>query len=153
VISTRQYETCYGETTEQSLCGPSQAQSPMTAIGMHRAYEMTGDPLFSALSGAIKAMNFCADPDQAYGMVATGGWDDPTTGVVGPPYENVRPWVTPNNSRGDEYGRQVWAEWETSQFAWLALDWLVREANLRAPEYVKIDPTTLRGTVLGLPGG
>ena len=152
VISTRQYETCYGETTEQSLCGPSQAQSPMTAIGMHRAYEMTGDPLFSALSGAIKAMNFCADPDQAYGMVATGGWDDPTTGVVGPPYENVRPWVTPNNSRGDEYGRQVWAEWETSQFAWLALDWLVREANLRAPEYVKIDPTTLRGTVLGLPG-
>jgi hypothetical protein len=46
----------------------------------------------------------------------------------------------------------VWAEWETSQFAWLALDWLIREANLRAPQQVKIDPTTLRGTVLGAPG-
>ena len=27
----------------------------------------------------MKAINFCADPDQAYGMVATGGWDDPLT--------------------------------------------------------------------------
>jgi len=152
VISTRRYETCYGETTEQSLCGPSQAQSPMTGIGMHRAYELTGDPLFHALSGAIKAVNFCADPDQAYGMVATGGWDDPTTGVIGPPYDTVRPMVTPNNSRGDEYGRQVWAEWMTSQFAWLALEWLVREANLRAPQFVELDPTTLRGELLGSPG-
>ena len=33
VTSTRQYETCYGQTTEQSLCGPSQAQSPMVGIG------------------------------------------------------------------------------------------------------------------------
>lgn len=152
VISTRQYETCYGETTEQSLCGPSQAQSPMIAVGLHRAYELTGDPFWSAFAGAIKAMNFCADPDQAYGMVATGGWDDPTTGVVGPPYDNVRPTVSPNNSRGDEYGRQVWAEWETSQFAWLALEWLVREGNVRAPEHLALDPITLRGTVLGSPG-
>jgi len=60
--------------------------------------------------------------------------------------------VSPNNSRGDEYGRQVWNEWETCQYAWLALDWLMREADIRAPQYVRIDPDTLRGTVLGLPG-
>jgi len=152
VISTRQYETCYGETTEQSLCGPSQAQSPMVGIGLQRVRELTGDPFWGAFAGAMKAINFCADPDQAYGMVATGGWDDPTTGVVGPPYDNVRPFVTPNNSRGDEYGRQVWNEWETSQFAWLALEWLVREGNRRAPQHVAIDPCTLRGTILGAPG-
>jgi len=152
VISTRQYETCYGETTEQSFCGPSQAQSPMIGIGLQRVREVTGDPLWGAFAGAMKAINFCADPDQAYGMVATGGWDDPTTGVVGPPYDNVRPFVTPNNSRGDEYGRQVWNEWETSQFAWLALEWLVREGNRRAPQHVAINPYTLRGTVLGVPG-
>jgi len=152
VTSTRQYETCYGETTEQSLCGPSQAQSPMIGLGAERVYELTGDKLWNDFAGAIKAINFCADPDQAYGMVATGGWDDPLTGVVGPPYDNVRPWVTPNNSKGDEYGRQVWNEWCTDQFAWLALEWLVREANLRAPQYVQIDPNTYRGTVLGLPG-
>ena len=152
MISTRQYETCYGETTEQSLCGPSQAQSPMIGIGLQQVYELTGDKLWSDFAGATKAVNFCADPDQAYGMVATGGWDDPLTGVVGPPYDNVRPWVTPDNSRGDEYGRQVWNEWCTAQFAWLALEWLVREGNMRAPGCVKIDPDTYRGTVLGEPG-
>jgi hypothetical protein len=152
VTSTRQYETCYGETTEQSLCGPSQAQSPMTGIGAQRIFELTGGKIWSDFAGAIKSVNFCADPDQAYGMVATGGWDDPLTGVVGPPYDNVRPWVTRNNGRGDEYGRQVWNEWESSQFAWLALEWLVRETNIRAPQYVEIDPNTFRGTVLGLPG-
>jgi len=152
VISTRQYETSYGETTEQSLCGPSQAQSPMAGVGLQRVFDLTGDRLWNDFAGAIKAINFAADPDQAYGMVATGGWDDPTTGVVGPPYENVRPFVTPNNGRGDEYGRQVWNEWETCQLAWLALEWLTREGNLRASDYVRIDPNTLRGTVLGRPG-
>ncbi|MDO8587302.1 MAG: LamG-like jellyroll fold domain-containing protein [Armatimonadota bacterium] len=152
VISTRQYETGYGETTEQSLCGPSQAQSPMVGIGAERVLELTGDPIWSDFAGAMKSVNFACDPDQAYGMVATGGWDDPLTGVVGPPYENVRPWVTPNISKGDEYGRQVWNEWCTNQFAWLALEWLVREGNIRAPQYVKIDPNTYRGSVLGLPG-
>ena len=49
----------------------------------------------------------------------------------------------PNNSKGDEYGRQVWNEWCTDQFAWLALEWLVREGNIRAPQYVKIDPEHL----------
>jgi hypothetical protein len=85
-------------------------------------------------------------------MVATGGWDDPLTGVIGPPYDNVRPFVTPNNSLGDEYGRQVWNEWCTNQFAWLALEWLVREANLRAPQYVRMDPVTLRGSVCSQAG-
>ena len=152
VISTRQYETCYGQTTEQSFCGPSQAQSPMVGVGLHQIYENTGDELWSDLSGAVKAVNFCADPDQLYGMCATTGWVDPTRAVAGPPFDNVRPWITPANSRGDEYGRGVWAEWETSQFAWLALEWLIREANVRAPQFVKIDPSTLRGAVLGEPG-
>jgi len=152
VISTRQYETCYGQTTEQSFCGPSQAQSPMIGVALEQAYELTGDPLWSDFAGAIKAINFCADPDQAYGMCATTGWADPTTAVAGPPYDNVRPWITAGNSQGDEYGRGVWAEWQTSQFAWLALEWLIREANLRAPGYVKIDPVTLRGLVLGAAG-
>jgi hypothetical protein len=124
----------------------------MTGIGAQRVYELTGDKLWSDFAGAMKAINFCADPDQAYGFVATGGWDDPLTGVVGPPYDNVRPWVTPNNAKGDEYGRQVWNEWESNQFAWLALEWLVREGNIRAGQYVKIDPNSYRGTVLGLPG-
>ena len=152
VTSTRQYETSYGQTTEQSLCGPSQAQSPMVGIAFERMFEQTGDRLWSDLAGAMKAINFCADPDQAHGMVATGGWDDPLTGVIGPPYDNVRPFVTPNNSLGDEYGRQVWNEWCTNQFAWLALEWLVREANLRAPRYVRVDPVTLRGSVCSQPG-
>jgi hypothetical protein len=152
VISTRQYETCYGQTTEQSLCGPSQAQSPMVGIAFERMFERTGDRLWSDLAGAMKAINFCADPDQGYGMVATGGWDDPLTGVIGPPYDNVRPFVTPNNSLGDEYGRQVWNEWCTNQFAWLALEWLVREANIRAPQCIRMDPVTLRGTVFSQPG-
>ncbi|HTQ11757.1 MAG TPA: hypothetical protein VMI31_16975 [Fimbriimonadaceae bacterium] len=151
VISTRQYETCYGETTEQSLCGPSQAQSPMNGLGFERTYEMTGDPLWSDFAGATKSVNFCADPDQAYGMVATGGWDDPLTGVVGPPYDNVRPMVAPGN-KPDEYGRLVWNEWCSAQFAWLSLEWLVREGNIRAPEYVKIDPDLYRGAVLGEAG-
>jgi hypothetical protein len=152
VTSTRQYETSYGQTTEQSLCGPSQAQSPMIGVGLQQVYQLTGDRFWNDLAGGIKAVNFCADPDQAYGMVATGGWDDPTTGVIGPPYENTRPVVSPNNSRGDEYGRQVWNNWCTDQFAWLALEWLVREANLRAPRHLAIDTISLRGTVLGEAG-
>ncbi len=152
VTSTRQYETCYGETTEQSLCGPAQAQSPMVAVGLHQIYENTGDAFWNDFSGAIKAINFCGDPDQGYGMCATTGWFDPTCAVAGPPFDNVRPWITAGNSRNDEYGRGVWAEWQTSQFAWLALEWLIREANVRAPEFVKIDPNTLKGTVLGAPG-
>jgi hypothetical protein len=84
-------------------------------------------------------------------MVATAGWDDPLPGVGGPPYDNVRPFVTPDMSQGD-YGRQLWTGWCTDQFAWLALEWLVREANSRAPQFVQIDPNTYRGTVLGLPG-
>ena len=151
VISTRQYETGYGQTTEQSLCGPSQAQSPMIGVGFHQVYELTGDPLWSDLSGAVKAINFGADPDQEYGMVATSGWCQPLTGVYGPPYENVRPPITPNMSKGD-YGRQLWTGWCTDQFAWLALNWLIREGNVRAPRYFKIDPDTLRGTVLGASG-
>lgn len=152
IISTRQYETCYGQTTEQSLCGPAQAQSPMVAVGLHQVYHDTGDKIWSDFAGAMKAINFCADPDQIYGMCATTGWFDATRAVAGPPYDNVRQWVSAGNSRGDEYGRGVWIEWQTSQFAWLALEWLVREANLRAPQYVKIDPNTFRGTVLGEPG-
>lgn len=151
VISTRQYETGYGETTEQSLCGPSQAQSPMIGVAFHQVYEMTGDPLWSDLSGAVKAINFGADPDQEYGMVATSGWQQPLTGVYGPPYDNVRPAITPDMSKGD-YGRQLWTGWCTDQFAWLALNWLIREGNVRASQYFKIDPDTLRGTVLGESG-
>jgi hypothetical protein len=124
----------------------------MAGLGFQQIYELTGDPFWSDFAGAMKAINFCADPDQAYGMVATGGWDDPTTGVIGPPYDDVRPFVTPNNSKGDEYGRQVWNEWCTAQFAWLALEWLIREGNLRAPQHVHIAPDTLRGMVLGAPG-
>lgn len=149
VTSTRQYETCYGQTTEQSFCGPSQAQSPMVGVGLHQVYATTGDTIWSDFAGAMKAINFCADPDQGYGMTATTGWFDPTTAVAGPPFDNVRPWITHNNRWGDEYGRGVWIEWQTSQFAWLALEWLIREGNIRAPQFVKIDPNTLRGTVLG----
>ena len=148
VTSTRQYETSYGQTTEQATCGPSQAQSPLIGVAFHAMYETTGEQLWSDLSGAVKAVNFCADPDQEYGMVATSGWCIPQYAVAGPPYENTRPFVSPNMRQGD-YGRQLWTGWCTDQFAWLALEWLVREANLRAPQYVQIDPENLRGTVLG----
>jgi len=151
VISTRQYETCLGQTTEQALCGPSQAQSPMVGLAFHEIYEQTGEKLWLDLSGATKSTHFSADPDQAYGMVATSGWCFPLHGVAGPPYDNVRPFVTPDMSKGD-YGRQLWTGWCTDQFAWLALEWLIREGNVRAPQYVKIDPENLRGTVLGAPG-
>ncbi len=151
VPSTRTYETSYGQTTEQATCGPSQAQSPLVGVAFHEAYMLTGDPLWHALSGAVKAVNFCADPEQNWGMVATSGWNIPLAGVTGPPYENVRPSVTPDMQRGD-YGRQLWTGWCTDQFAWLALEWLVREANSRAPEYLSLDPVTFRGTVLGAPG-
>ncbi|MHB0998395.1 MAG: LamG-like jellyroll fold domain-containing protein [Armatimonadota bacterium] len=152
VTSTRRYETSYGQTTEQSLCGPSQAQTPMVGVGLESVYGMTGDTFWQDFAGGMKAVNFCADPDFAYGMVATGGWDDPLTAVIGPPYENTRPFVTPNNSRGDEYGRGIWNAWCTDQFAWLSLQWLIMEGNLRAPEYVKIDQNTLKGTVLDTSG-
>ena len=152
VTSTRQYELAYGQTTEQSVCGPSQAQSPMVGIGMEQVYQNTGDTLWSDFSGAVKAVNFCADPDQAYAMVATSGWVDASSGVAGPPYENTRPFVSPANSKGDEYGRGAWNNWCTDQFAWLALEWLVRESQVRAPQYLKIDPNTYRGTVLDAPG-
>ena len=123
----------------------------MLGLAFHSMYEKTGQPLWHDLSGAVKAVNFCADPDQEYGMVATSGWCIPQYAVAGPPYENTRPFVSPNMRRGD-YGRQLWTGWCTDQFAWLALEWLVREANLRAPEYVQIDPESLRGTVLGEAG-
>lgn len=152
VTSTRQYETAYGQTTEQSVCGPSQAQSPMVGVGLEKIYQLTGDKVWSDFSGAVKAINFCADPDYAYGIVATGGWDDPTTAVIGPPYEGIRPFVHPNNGSGDEYGRGIWNAWGTDQFAWLALQWLISEGNIRAPRFFDIDPDTLRGTVLGEPG-
>jgi len=152
VIDTRQYETCYGETTEQSTMGPAQAQVPMVAVAFHQAYSDTKDPMWSDLAGAMKAINFCGDPDQGYGMCATSGWFDPTTAVSGPPYDNIRSWITPDNRRIGEYGRGVWIEWQTSQFAWLALEWLIREGNVRAPGYVKINPINLQGTVLGTPG-
>lgn len=151
VTSTRQYETSLGETTEQSLCGPSQAQSPMVGAAFKEVYRLTGDTLWNDLAGATKAVNFCADPERGYAFVATSGWNDPLHAVAGPPYENVRPFVTPDMSRGD-YGRQIWFGWCTDQFAWLALDWLMREGNTRAPNYVNIDLDTLRGTVLGAPG-
>jgi hypothetical protein len=124
----------------------------MIAMGCQQAYQLTGDRLWSDFAGAMKAMNFVADPDQAYGMVAVCGWDDPLTGVIGTPFENVRPVVTPNNMRLGDFGRQVWVGWLTAQFSWLSLEWLVREADVRAPQYLKIDPETLRGTVLGAPG-
>lgn len=151
VTSTRQYETSYGQTIEQSLCGPSQAQSPMVGVSFSEAYRLTGDSLWRDLSGAVKAVNFCADPEQGYGMVATSGWSDALNAVAGPPYENVRPFVSPDSRRGD-YGRALWYGWCTDQFAWLALEWLIREGNMRAPQYVTIDHNTLRGTVLGVPG-
>jgi hypothetical protein len=96
-------------------------------------------------------VGFCADPDSGYAMTATSGWADPLNAVASPPYENVRPFVTPDMRRGD-YGRQIWYQWCTDQFAWLALEWLVREGNLRARPYLQIDPETLRGTLLGQPG-
>ncbi len=151
VISTRQYETCLGQTTEQALCGPSQAQCPMVGLAFHEIYEQTGEKLWHDLSGATKSTNFCADPEQAYGMVATSGWCFALSAVAGPPYDNVRPFVTPNMSKGD-YGRQLWVGWCTDQFAWLSLEWLIREGNIRASQFVKIHPERLRGTVLGAPG-
>jgi hypothetical protein len=150
VTSTRQYETSYGQTTEQGLCGPSQAQSPMVAVAFHRMYEKTGDNLWSDYSGAVKSISFSADPDQEYGLVATSGWCLPLHAVAGPPYDNVRPWVGPGGVGG--YGRGLWTGWCTDQFAWLALEWLIREGNVRAPQHVAIDPEKLRGTVLGQPG-
>jgi hypothetical protein len=151
VTSTRRYETSYGQTTEQALCGPSQAQSPMVGIAFKRVYELTNDRFWNDLSGAAKTAGFCADPDSGYAMVATSGWADPLNAVASPPYENVRPFVTPDMRRGD-YGRQIWYQWCTDQFAWLTLEWLVREGNLRAAPYLRIDPETLRGTLLGAPG-
>ena len=49
----------------------------MVGIGLQQVYQLTGERLWSDFAGAMKAVNFCADPEQAYGMVATGGWDDP----------------------------------------------------------------------------
>jgi hypothetical protein len=151
VTSTRQYETSYGQTTEQALCGPSQAQSPMVGIAFKRIYEITADRFWNDLSGAPKTVAFCADPDSGYAMVATSGWADPLGAVASPPYENVRPFVSPDMRRGD-YGRQIWYQWCTDQYAWLTLEWLVREGNLRAAPYLRIDPETLRGTLFGVPG-
>lgn len=147
VTSTRQYETAYGQTIEQGSGGPSQAQSPMVGVAMQRMYELSGDRFWNDLSGAVKAIHFCADPDQAYGMVAIAGWDECLTGTICPPIDNVKV-----ISRPGGLGRGVWNEWQTAQYAWLALDWLIREGNMRAPHYVKIDPVTMRGTVLGEPG-
>jgi len=147
VVSTRQYETCYGQTIEQGSGGPSQAQSPMVGAAMQRMYEISGDRFWNDLSGAVKAIHFCADPDQYYGMCAIAGWDECLTGTICPPIDNVKSMTRPAFG-----GRGVWNEWQTAQYAWFALDWLVREANMRAPEFVKIDPTTLRGTVLGSEG-
>ena len=151
VTSTRQYETSYGETTEQSLCGPSQAQSPMVGVAFKQVYQLTGDPLWNDLAGATKAVNFCGDPDRGYAFTATSGWRDPLNAVAGPPFDNVRPFVTPDVSKGD-YGREVWYGWGTDQFALLALEWLLREGNIRAPQYVDIDTNTLHGTILSQPG-
>jgi len=147
VPSTRQYETAYGQTIEQGSGGPSQAQSPMVGAAMQRMYEVSGDPFWNDLSGAVKAIHFCADPDQAYGMCAIAGWDECLTGTISPPIDNVNVMTRPGAG-----GRGVWNEWQTAQYAWLALDWLIREGNLRAPQYVKIDPVTMRGTVLGESG-
>ncbi len=147
VVSTRQYETCYGETIEQGSGGPSQAQSPMVGAAMQRMYEISGDTFWNDLSGAVKAIHFCADPDQAYGMCAIAGWDECLTGTISPPIDNVNAMT-----KAGAGGRGVWNEWQTAQYAWLALDWLIREGNMRAPQYIKIDPMTMRGTVLGIPG-
>lgn len=147
VTTTRQYETAYGQTIEQGSGGPSQAQSPMVGAAMQRMYEISGDTFWNDLSGTVKAIHFCADPDQAYGMVAIAGWDECLTGTICPPIENVNVMTRPGAG-----GRGVWNEWQTAQYAWFALDWLIREGNMRAPRYVKIDPVTMRGTVLGLPG-
>lgn len=160
VISTRQYETCLGETTEQALSGPSQAQSPMVGAAFQRVFKRTRDPMWRDYSGAVKAVNFAADPEQGYCMVATCGWDNPLYGVGGPPYDNVRPSIRPfeveaGDPRLDRYiwtGRYAWNEWCTTQFAWLSLYWLIEEGNIRAEQHVQIDPDTLRGTVLGIPG-
>ena len=119
----------------------------MVGAAMQRMYEISGDTFWNDLSGAVKAIHFCADPDQAYGMVAIAGWDECLTGTISPPVDNVKAMTRPGAG-----GRGVWNEWQTAQFAWLALDWLIREGNMRAPQYVKIDPLTMRGTVLGLPG-
>ncbi|MEI6914233.1 MAG: hypothetical protein WCL39_03790, partial [Armatimonadota bacterium] len=147
VTSTRQYETAYGQTIEQGSGGPSQAQSPMVGAAMQRMYEISGDTFWNDLSGAVKAINFAADPDQAYGMVAIAGWDECLTGTISPPTDNRNAMTRPGAG-----GRGVWNEWQTSQYAWFALEWLIREGNMRAKQYVKIDPMTMRGTVLGLDG-
>jgi hypothetical protein len=78
-------------------------------------------------------------------MCAIAGWDESLTGVIAPPYDNSNPLTAP----GYGLGRPVWNEWQTAQYTWLALEWLIREGNIRAPDYIKIDPTTLRGSVLG----
>ena len=148
VTSTRSYETQYGQTVEQGSGGPSQAQSPMSAISAQRVCELTGDPFWSKLAGAVKGINFCAEPELGYGMVAIAGWDSNLEGVISPPYDNSNPLTAP----GFGLGRGVWNEWQSAQFTWLALEWLIREGNIRAPQHIKIDPLTLRGSVLGKPG-
>ncbi|HEX2747779.1 MAG TPA: hypothetical protein VHM91_07265, partial [Verrucomicrobiales bacterium] len=147
VTTTRQYETAYGQTIEQGAGGPSQAQSPMAGAAMQRMYEISGDRFWNDLSGAVKAIHFCADPDQAYGMCAIAGWDECFSGTISPPIDNVNVSSPPGG-----LGRPVWNEWQTAQYAWLALDWLIREGNMRAPQHLHIDPLTMRGTVLGQSG-
>ncbi|HWB07556.1 MAG TPA: hypothetical protein VG796_31325 [Verrucomicrobiales bacterium] len=147
VTTTRKYETAYGQTIEQGAGGPSQAQSPMAGAAMQRMYEISGDRFWNDLSGAVKAIHFCADPDQAYGMCAIAGWDECFSGTISPPVDNVNIMSPPGG-----VGRPVWNEWQTAQYAWLALDWLVREGNMRAPQHLHLDPLTMRGTVLGQSG-
>lgn len=141
VISTRQYQSCYGETLEQGFGGPAQAQCPTMGLAFQRVYETTGNPMWSDYAGTMKAMNTVADPDYAYGMTDNGGWIDPLHGVVGAHLENIR----------KLYSGQP-GVWISAQFAYYALEWLIREGNIRAPGYFDIDADTLRGTVLGHPG-
>ena len=140
-ISTRPYEGCYGQTTEQSICGPSQAQSPTVGLAFEVLYSETRDKLWSNYAGAAKAVNFALDPRQDYAMLDCGAWLNPFYESAQAAYGDIRP-----SSGGLN---MIWC---TAQFAQMALEWLVVEGNVRAPEYVSIDRGLFRGTVMGEPG-
>ncbi len=145
-IACRRYSNSYGHVHEQWGWPPATYLAPMFGLAAQTAFRITGDDFFRQIAGTAKTIGWWTVRNTKNGIWPSeasktdlGGSFWPLEATEFVPLEE--PFLV-----------TIWVDWVSSQQATICLTWLIHEANLRCGGKIQVDPTTLRGNILGEPG-
>lgn len=130
--SYRDYDTGYGNISEQWTWPANVYLAPQAAVALQRIFEATGDEFWKPYTAIAKGIGWWMDEETGAGF-----FPNEASGYI--PF-----------ARGPLY-KNYWVDWNCAQEASRALWWLIGAINGSSAGAIRIDPDRLDGTVEGAP--